>query len=252
MGIMFSDDSPSSRYFLLAGVALGSLLMVLTQPPFGQDPGYHRFADQRCFLSVPNFFDVISNLPFVIVGVAGVRFCLRNRLGGLRVVWLSFFAGVALVGPGSAFYHWMPTNASLVLDRLPMTVAFMGLMTALLGEYAGVRIGKIFLAPALILGLMSVLCWYRFDDLRLYAWVQFFPLIFLPMVALLLRRRYTGQGFLIVALVCYVLAKAAENFDRDIFELTHDLVSGHTLKHLLAASGGLAILMMLKNRTRLQ
>ena len=252
MDIMFSDENPSSRYFLLAGIALGSLLMVFTQPPFGQDLDYHRFADQRVFLGVPNFFDVISSLFFVIVGVAGVRFCLRNRLAGLRIAWLFFFAGVALVGPGSAFYHWVPGNASLVLDRLPMSVAFMGLMTAILGEYAGVRIGKILLAPALILGLMSVLYWHWFDDLRLYAWVQFFPLMVLPIVALVFRRRYTGQGYLVVAFVCYLLAKGAENYDPDIFELTYDLVSGHTMKHLFAASGGFAILLMLKNRTSLQ
>ena len=252
MGIMFSDESPSSRYFLLAGIALGSLLMVFTQPPFGQDLGYHHFADQRLFLGVPNFFDVISNLPLVIVGVAGVRFCLRNRLAGLQIAWLSFFAGVALVGPSSAFYHWMPGNTSLVLDRLPMTVAFMGLMTAILGEYADARIGKILLAPALILGLMSVLYWYWFDDLRLYVWVQFFPLMVLPIVTLVFRRRYTGQGFLVVAFVCYFLAKVAESCDREIFNLTHDLVSGHTLKHLLAASGGFAILLMLKHRASLQ
>ena len=252
MDIMFSDESPSSRYFLLAGIALGSLLMVFTQPPFGQDLGYHRFADQRDFLGLPNFFDVISSLPFVFVGVAGVGFCLRNRLGDLRIAWLSFFAGVALVGPGSAFYHWTPSNVSLVLDRLPMTVAFMGLTTAILGEYAGARIGKIMLAPALILGLMSVLYWHWFNDLRLYAWVQFFPLTALPIVVLVFRRRYTGQAYLVAAFVCYLLAKGAENYDPDIFELTYDLVSGHTMKHLLAASGGFAILLMLKNRTRLQ
>ena len=237
-------------HLFLACMALGSLLLVFAQPPFGQDLGYHDFADQRVFLGIPNFFDIISNLPFVIVGAAGVSFCLRNPLLELRIAWLSFFAGVAFVGPGSAFYHWIPDNASLVIDRLPMAVAFMGLMTALIGEYVGARIGKILLAPALILGLMSVLCWHWFDDLRLYAWVQFFPLGVLPIVALLLRRRYTGQGFLVVALLCYILAKVAENHDHDIFTLTHELVSGHTLKHLLAASAGLAVLLMLQRRTR--
>ena len=249
-GTMASDDESLALLLFLACMALGSLLLLFAQPPFGQDLGYHDFADQRVFLGIPNFFDIISNLPFVIVGAAGASFCLRNPLLELRIAWLSFFAGVALVGPGSAFYHWMPDNASLVIDRLPMAVAFMGLMTALVGEYAGARIGKILLAPALILGLMSVLYWHWFDDLRLYAWVQFFPLGVLPIVALLLRRRYTGQGFLVTALLCYILAKVAENHDHDIFTLTHELVSGHTLKHLLAASAGLAVLLMLQRRTR--
>ena len=249
---MLSDNDSFFRYFLLAGIVFGSLLVVFTQPPFDQDLDYHRFADRRAFLGIQNFFDIISNLPFVIVGVAGINFCLHNRLADYRTAWLSFFVGAMLVGPGSAFYHWRPGNASLVIDRLPMTVAFMGLMTALLAEYTHARIGKILLAPALTLGLMSVLYWHWFNDLRLYAWVQFFPLVVLPIVVLLFPRRYTGQGFLVVALVCYILAKVVESYDRDIFELTHHLVGGHTLKHLLAASACLAILLMLKHRTSLQ
>lgn len=249
---MFADRSHTSRYWLLGGVTFGSLLLVFVQPPFGQDLDYHSFADRRMFLGVPNFFDVVSSLLFVIVGVKGVGFCLRKNFAGLRVAWLSFFAGVALVGPGSAFYHWVPGNASLVLDRLPMTTAFMGLMIAVLGEYAGARVGRVLLAPALILGWLSVLHWSLFDDLRLYAWVQFFPLAILPIVALVFRRRYSGQGSLVAALVCYLLAKAAESNDRSIFDLTHGLVSGHTIKHLLAASAGLVLLRMLKNRKSLQ
>jgi len=252
VGITWSGRDSFLRYLLLACFTVASLLLVFAQPPFGQDLDYHRFADRRAFLGVTNFFGVVSNLPFVIVGVAGINFCLRNRCGDLRVAWLSFFVGVVLVGPGSAIYHWAPGNATLVLDRLPMTVAFMGLMTALLGEYAAPRIGRFLLAPALTLGLVSVLYWHWFDDLRLYAWVQFFPLAVLPIAALLFRRRYTGQGFLLVAFLCYLLAKAAESSDPDIFDLTHGLVSGHTVKHLLAASGGFVLLLMLKKRTSVQ
>ena len=247
---MASDDESLALYLFLACVTLGSLLLVFAQPPFGQDLDYHNFADQRVFLGIENFADVVSSLGFVIVGAVGARLCRSYKPGAIRAAWSFFFVGVMLVGPGSVVYHLRPCNATLVLDRLPMSIAFMGLMMALLGEYLGVRFCRICLAPALILGLMSVLYWHWFDDLRLYAWVQFFPLVVLPVVALLFRKRHTGQGFLIVACVCYLLAKVAESYDRDIFALTHDLVSGHTLKHLLAASAVIAVLFMLKHSTR--
>ena len=247
---MTSHDEPLVLYLFLAGIALGSLLLVFAQPPFGQDLGYHDFADQQVFLGIPNFSDVVSSLGFVIVGAVGVSLFRNYQSGAIRAAWWFFFVGVLLVGPGSAIYHLRPCNATLVFDRLPMSIAFMGLMMALLGEYLGVRFCRIFLVPALLLGLLSVLCWALFDDLRLYAWVQFFPLLALPLVAILSRRRLAGDGLLVVTLVCYILAKLAENFDHGIFGVTRGLVSGHTLKHLLAASAGLAVLLMLKRRTR--
>jgi hypothetical protein len=236
------------RHLLLVFIVAGSLALMLSQHPFGQDPKYHDFADRRVFFGIPNFFDVISNLAFLFVGIAGVRFCLRNGFGALRPAWIALFMGVALVSIGSAYYHWNPNNETLVWDRFPMTIGFMGLFVALWGEYVSETIGKFLLVPAILLGFCSALYAHWFDDLRFYYWIQLIPLLLVPVVMGLFRSRYSHQRLLLLALACYIFAKVSEAHDREVFILTHGLCSGHALKHLLAALGCLTILGMLKTR----
>jgi len=245
---MESTRSTSWRYGILVLLMLGSLFTVMSLEPIPQDLAYHDFADQRTFLGVPNILDVISNLPFLLVGILGLRYCIRADLGAGRLAWIVLFAGVSLVSVGSAYYHWAPSNGTLVWDRLPMTVGFMGLLAALLGEYVNHRLPRWVLTPAVLAGIASVLYWHLTDDLRPYAWVQFFPLLTIPVVMVLFRPRYTHSWLLLVSLGWYVLAKVTENFDASIFELTRQVVSGHSMKHVLAAVGCCSILLMLQKR----
>jgi hypothetical protein len=192
--------------------------------------------------------DVISNLPFLLVGILGLRYCIRADLGTGHLAWIVLFAGVSLVSVGSAYYHWAPSNGTLVWDRLPMTVGFMGLLAALLGEYVNHRLPRWVLTPALLVGIASVLYWHWTDDLRPYTWVQFFPLLTIPVVMVLFRPCYTHSWLLLVSLGWYVLAKVTEYFDAPIFELTRQVVSGHSMKHVLAAASCCSILLMLQKR----
>jgi hypothetical protein len=237
----------SWRGLLFLAVVLGSLALMLSLDPLPQDTGYHRFADQRAILGVPNFFDVTSNVAFLVVGAAGAAF-LARRAVSLRVAWLTFFLGVALVSVGSGYYHANPNNGTLVWDRLPMTIAFMGLFAAILGEYIEENLGTILLAPAVIAGFLSVLYWRWFDDLRFYLWIQLIALLIIPLAMVLFQRRHTHQWLLLGALALYGLAKASEVYDQEIFALTRRLLSGHTLKHLIAALSCYAVLVSLQRR----
>lgn len=236
------------RLVVLAALVIGSLLFMLAKAPFGQDLAYHQFTDRRAWFGIPNFFDVLSNLPFLLVGMAGIRFCRRQQMLPLRAAWLTFFAGVAAVSAGSAYYHWAPDNLTLVWDRLPMTVGFMGLFVALLAEYVSVRIARWLLLPALLVGIASVGYWHEFDDLRFYYWVQLTPMLVVPTLMLLFKPRYSHHGLLLVTLACYLLAKYAEYHDAAIFALTQQALSGHSIKHLLAALACYAVLLMLRWR----
>jgi hypothetical protein len=247
------DPAPSRleagwRYAVFLVIVAGAFGLMLSKEPFGQDPLYHEFADQRNLLGIPNFFDVISNVPFLLIGFAGIVLCLAGRGADLRVAWMTLFAGVAGVSIGSAYYHWNPSDGTLVWDRLPMTVGFMGLFAALLGEHVNARLGKWLLGPAVLLGAYSVFHWHWFDDLRLYFAIQLVPLLTIPAVMILFRSRYTHRWLLLAALALYALAKVLEAHDQEVFACTRNLVSGHTLKHLLAAGGCLAILLMLGQR----
>jgi hypothetical protein len=231
------------RPHLLLALALAMTLAVAAQPPIHQPLAYHRFADARTLLGVPNFWNVLSNLPFALVGLAGLAWMAKHAARverELRAAWWVLFLGVALVALGSGWYHLDPRNATLVWDRLPMTLAFMAFFAIILGEHIDLRLAKLALWPLLLAGVASVLYWRATDDLRPYALVQFLPVLLIPLVLLLYPRR--GSGVVWVALACYVLAKALEHFDAPIYAALGHGISGHSIKHVAAAAAMAALL----------
>ena len=154
--------------------------------PIAQDPAYHDFADRRGLLGIPGFLNIATNLAFLAVGVAGMFLCAVRKNLGARQAWLACFTGVTLVFFGSTYYHLAPDNGTLVWDRLPMSIGFMALSVAVLGDYINPRLEKTLLAPAIVLGLASVIWWHYTGDLRPYVLVQFLPLLLLPPPFLLL------------------------------------------------------------------
>jgi len=238
------------REAALIVISIAMLAVFLMREALPQNPLYHDFADQRELLGIPNLQDVASNLAFLIIGIAGIVVWVRRRPEGIAISWLVMFAAVSMVSFGSGYYHWAPDNGSLLWDRLPMTVGFMALFVGLISEHTSERAERFLLAPALAVGIASALWWHFTDDLRFYFWVQYTPLVCIPFVLAVYPPRYTHRSALLYALGLYVLAKFAEAWDRQIFALTANLVSGHTLKHFLAAGAVLAILLMLRRRER--
>jgi hypothetical protein len=245
------------RPIVFATAAAFAAAVTFSRAPFGQDPAYHVFADRRMLLGIPNALDVLSNLAFLVVGVAGVWFLVR-RPGALadrreRAAWLVFFGAVALIAIGSGYYHLDPSNGTLLWDRLPMSIAFMGLFSALVGERSSALTGRRMLLPAIAAGMGSVLYWYFTEmagqgDLRPYVFVQFFPMLAVPLLLVLFPARYTDGAHWVVALALYALAKMAEVSDVAVFR-AGSIVSGHTLKHLLAALAIAVFLRMLSRRS---
>ena len=222
--------------------------------PLAQDPAYHVFADQRALLGIPHFWNVTSNLAFLVVGAWGLRITSRLANERLYAAWLTAFIGVFLTGLGSIWYHLEPGNESLFWDRLAMTIGFMGLVAVVLGEYVSERLAMRLLLPLLIVGAGSVVYWIYSEsigagDLRPYALVQFVPVIALPLIVVARASRSDLGRYLFIVFLAYVVAKAAEVFDHEVYSATQ-LISGHTLKHLLATFGLLALVVGLRRRQR--
>jgi hypothetical protein len=237
------------HWVFIAGVAAAAIATVLA-PRIAQDPAYHQFADTRPLLGVPNSLNVLSNLPFALVGLAGLGVLSRLRTWE-RWPYAALFAGTALTSIGSAYYHLAPDNWRLVWDRLPMTVGFMGLLTAVIAERVSNRAARTLFVPLLVLGTASVGYWYWSEirgagDLRPYALVQFGSLLAI-VIALLLDPRNRDDRYFFLGLGAYLLAKAFESADRPIYE-AWNIVSGHTIKHLMAAVGLWFIVVLLRQR----
>jgi Ceramidase len=226
---------------VFSGLTAASLTGLLLLSPIAQDQGYHQFADERTIFGVPNFWNVVSNLPFLAVGAAGLR---RFRDDPATVV---FFLGVLLTGIGSSYYHWNPNDDTLFWDRLPMTLSFAAILALVVGERVNARAGAMLLWPALATGLFSLLLWRWTDDLRLYFWVQFFPGLAVILLFLLYPPKYTGAKYWIAAGALYVLAKVFEFTDEAIYS-AGNVLSGHTLKHLAAAAACFAVLRYFQTR----
>ena len=251
-----------SRLWLLGVLSLGMLLIAGLAPPIPQPTDYHRFADQREYFGIPNVFNVVSNVGFLLVGVASIFFLTRStkaRVGTAfvesheRWPYLLLFAGVTLTGFGSAYYHLAPDNDRLMWDRLPMAVAIMALVAATLAERVSIRAGLQLLPLLVVLGAGSVLYWYWSEqqgagNLNFYIVVQFYSILVIVLLTKLFPSRYTDGGDIYAVVAWYALAKAGEIADQKIYDLGN-LVSGHTLKHLVAAAAAYWILRMLRRRT---
>jgi hypothetical protein len=134
-----------------------------------------------------------------------------------------------------------------------MAVGFMGLLAAVLGERIAPSLSSSrMLIPLPGVGIGSVLYWRWTDlagrdDLRWYLIVQFGSLV-LVLALCFLPSRYTHGNDLFAVVGLYALAKVFEALDRPIFALSGGLVSGHTLKHLVAALACYLVLRMLMLR----
>ena len=248
-----------ARIVALILTASGAVLLFFALvPPIAQAPAYHGFADGRGVAGIPNFLNVISNLPFLAMGLRGLFLLGQGRLVHDNLdgfpVYAVFFTGVALTSLGSSWYHLAPGNGTLVWDRLPMALSFAALTTAVLSEHLEPGIERWLLYPLVGFGGFSVLYWYLTElqgrgDLRPYAVVQFLPMLMVPLIFVLFQSRFTRRGNIYLVMGFYVLAKLAEHLDLAIFTLT-SAVSGHTLKHLLAALGVMQVLRMLELRRK--
>jgi hypothetical protein len=241
----FRGQGMTWRVGALLATVVACLVVAFSGPRLAQSIEYFDFADGRSFAGIPNAQNVLSNVAFLIAGLAGfaaLRFGrARFRDPRERAPWAVLFLGVFLTGLGSAWFHLQPSSSSLVWDRLPMTIGFMGLLSALLTERVDATWGRRLLWPLVAIGLGSVLYWYATEtagagDLRPYFFVQFFPLLVIPLLLVIFPARYSETYLLLVALGLYLLAKVAEAEDATIFQLG-SIVSGHTVKHLLAAAG---------------
>ena len=226
---------------VLYGLMIVSLAALLPLPPLLQDQSYHQFADQRELFGIPNFWNVVSNLPFIAVGAVGL---LRVRRDATTIV---LFTGLFLTGFGSSYYHLNPNDGTLFWDRLPMTLCFAAILAAVVEERVDARAGAMLLRPLLAIGIFSLLLWRWTDDLRLYAWAQFFPFLALVLILQVFPPKYTGASYWVIAASLYALAKVLEHFDEKVYS-AGSILSGHTLKHLAAAAAGFAILRLFQTR----
>lgn len=245
---------------LLLGILIGLLFAIWSLlPAIPQGQAYNNFVDNRSFFHIPNTLNVLSNVPFAMVGLWGL-FLLSMPQKVLfidsreRWPWVGFSIGLIFVGLNSGYYHFSPSNSRLVWDRLSMVVTFTSYAAALICDRINVRLGLWLWPIFLCIGIASVLVWISGeaagkDDVSLYLSIQAFCML-LSLIILFVPPAYTRSSDIAVALFFYVLAVLFDRLDEQIYQLSDRMISGHTLKHIAAAFASFWLIRMLLKRKR--
>jgi hypothetical protein len=232
-----------AEWALVAGTAALFALAVLA-PALPQDAGYHRFADARTFFGIPRALDVVSSAGFAVLGMSGLSLMASRRLSFISHAFAAsafvFFLGLVVTGAASAAYHLSPDDAGLAKDRHAMAVVFAGVLGMVATERISDRAGIALAGFSLLAGTASALWWTSEGSVTPYAVLQLGGLVIVA-VCLLLKRPGVGPHWALL-LLAYALAKAFEHVDAQVFALTGEAVSGHTVKHLMATLAAWAVI----------
>ena len=239
----------SRRELTLIATCLALVLLALLGPAIAQPADHHHFADQRTLWGIPCAWDVLSNLPFALLGFAGLGWLVAVPTLGRthRGCAALFFGGLVVTAACSAWYHLQPEDSGLVIDRLGMVFAFAGLLGLAVADRISGRAGLAMAATVLVLGPWSVQAWATSGNVLAWCVLQFGGMALMLWLATL-RPLAGALGLRLGAiLLIYTAAKALEMADHAVFDLTGQLVSGHTLKHAVASLAALPVIAALRN-----
>jgi hypothetical protein len=237
------------------------VLVAVIMSPISQPIEYHQFVDRLIYFGIPNFFNVVTNTFIFLSGLAGLVFLLCLRKFHIHKAFIKpperwpyfiLFLSVIMVSLTSSYYHLAPDNARLVWDRLAIAIGIMTLLAIVLIERVSVDVGLILLPFLIAFGVGSVIFWswseqYGSGNLNFYIIVQFYSILVIILLGKFFPSRYTRGADMYVVIMFYVFAKLAETADREIYSLGQ-VISGHSVKHLLVGLAVFWILHMLQKR----
>ncbi|KPC17605.1 Protein phosphatase 2C-like protein [Pseudomonas amygdali pv. lachrymans] len=121
-----------------------------------------------------------------------------------------------------------------------MTISFMAFFSLIIGCHVSYKVAKIMAIPLLLAGLGSVLYWNYTEslgagDLRPYALVQFLPILLIPVIMTGSGAKALRAAVIWKIIGLYMLAKALEHWDVQIYLALVSEMSGHAIKHVAAS-----------------
>ena len=223
----------------LLAVLLGLVAVGIFGPHVAQPLHQHVFADQRMWAGIPFAMDVLSNLAFAAWGIAGLA-CVhglvkRKPINTEHALTGLFFAGLVITAAASSWYHLQPDDAGLGIDRLGMVLAFAGLLGLAIASRVSHRAGVAVGAAVLMLGPLSIWFWLASGNVLPWLVIQLNGMALMLWMAVVKPLPGALPVCWGVVVAVYACAKLLELADHQIYELTGHLVSGHSLKHLIAS-----------------
>lgn len=239
MEFAFQLVRPHRALKFLPGLMVVFVLFLLWRHgPIQQFDHYHEFADQAYWLGISHARDVFSNFAFLLVGLWGLQqfmYHWSSVKDHRRPALLSFIFSIIATAWCSSYYHLAPDDVRLFWDRLPIATACASLIV-LMRPTIKMSLPTAWseLLLALILAVLSVWWWQYSSDLRAYLVLQIFAILLPPLWQYLGQAPQHERMSFGLAIGLYVLAKVFELADVAILDAI-GVISGHSLKHLLAA-----------------
>lgn len=241
-------------YLILLLITAICFFVTLLTPPTPQWTSYHHFADERHLWDISNFWNVVSNAPFFLVGLIGLVKLKHAWSSGSFSNWqeaipfIVIFLGLMLTAIGSSYYHLAPDNYRLLWDRIPMTLVFTSFVSLVVMERMNFKAGIRLLLPLILFGVWSAWYWYWTEslgrgDLRFYGFVKIYSLVAVLLIMYLFPKPYPSTKLVFGLIAFYAIATFFEFTDVQIFDMG-GVMSGHTLKHLFAAIGSYSFVLM--------
>ena len=255
------DDAARVRrqvWLMIGAVMVLYGLVRLTFGPLPQNPSIHLLADTRSFFGiVPRAGDVLTNLAILAAGLFGLG--LRNRMTvapEARTAVNMLIVASILIAFGSAYYHWAPTNSTLIWDRIPIAIMLMSLLALVMADRMHPLFARDAMWPFIVLGVASVFLWGVSEamgqgDVRLYFIVRIGTGVAIALLLILRPPRHTGTVWLVAALASEIVMASFERFDHEVFQWSGGLVSGHNMKHVLAGVALASVFWWLRSRRTL-
>lgn len=241
--------SPQAAFLIMLGVVLAVFAALWHRLPLNDSPAYFAFVDDRAFFGVSNAWNVLTNLPFLYVGYCMFKTYKSEANAYYRYPGFVLALGMVLTAFGSAYFHWNPNSETLFWDRLPMVIAFTGVLLFLVTDRFSPDLTLAAAVPMLLLAIGSVIYWKVADDLRPYAVLQLGLLLFSILIAVFRKPNRITNGAVFGMAFFYLLAKVVEYQDGALYEMSEHFISGHSLKHLFAAGAVIIFACRFKVRT---
>ncbi|KAG5045047.1 hypothetical protein JHK86_014453 [Glycine max] len=229
------------------------MCLIFFTPRIPRSPKHHQFVDMRNLLGVANTLNVMTNFPFLVVGVLGLVLALEGGVFNISSqgevwTWALFYAGIAGVAFGSAYYHLKPDDHRVLWDTLPMMVAFSSLLSSLVVERLGQRIGLCCMFALNLAAFLCVVYERIYNDIRFCMMFQLTLPLAIPVIAVLYRSKYTHSRYWFISTGIYLLAKFEGATDRKLYHVNNYIISGHSLEHLCLALIPILLSVMLIHR----
>ena len=249
---MALNDILAKRIYIVSTVLL--IIAALWYGKVEQAQSYYLFADDRTFFGIPNGLDVMSNLAIVYPGVIGLMLVYERQKNGHeyrdpieQTIQYCLFLGMVLTFLGSVWFHLNPNDSTLVWDRLAMTVVMACYCSLIIADRYSIDLAKRIHFPLISIGLLSVIYWEYSGDLRPYFFFKMQPVILVAILLVYGKKTYDRAADYIISMSLVLVATLTENIDKIIFD-NLDIISGHTMKHIIAGISLWWIMRMIQKR----